>query len=176
MRITPLSLILMLIGFGLTVPVCNRPKTSQEIVLPELGFTMKVPRGWLIGWPSLKRTKKYLVSADGEYCFPSVNKSYPFGVVRHFPLGNFGTLAEFVHTPPTLYGALEKAINRPFLGYDAIEVIGFGEGEHRIPVKGLHKYIKKGDQVIVVSFLTTEEEFPEQESIFRASLSTIQLK
>ncbi|MEO0102540.1 MAG: hypothetical protein ABIK81_02430 [candidate division WOR-3 bacterium] len=144
-------------------------------MLKEIGLRMEVPAGWKVGLPSFKSGKRYKIDPKGDHCFPSESHSYPFGRVWSFDLAPFSSLTEFIHTQPTLHGL--TLTERPILisGYEGIEVIGFGIGENKIPVKGVYQYIQKGEKVIVASFLTIEDSFPAQESLFRSALKSLKI-
>ncbi|MEO0092549.1 MAG: hypothetical protein ABIK61_07560 [candidate division WOR-3 bacterium] len=147
-----------------------------SIIIKELGFSMKVPEGWKIGEPALQKDKKWLITKDGSHCFPSEKSSYPFGRVWSFPVGNFSSLDEFVHTIPTLHGKTLQELPIKVCGFDGIEIISSGIGENRIPVKEIYQYFTKDSNFIVVSFLTLDDSFTQQEASFRASLNTIEVK
>ncbi|MEO0113985.1 MAG: hypothetical protein ABIK93_00735 [candidate division WOR-3 bacterium] len=173
------SLIVVLVSVilaGAVIICCAKTETQTSIVIKELGFIMKVPKGWKVGEPSLKRDKKWLVTKDGDHCFPAEKNSYPFGRVWTFPAENFSSLDEYVHTIPTLHGKTLQESAITVCGFDGIEVIGSGIGENQIPVKGIYQYFAKDDNFIVASFLTIADSFLQQESIFRAALKTIIIK
>ncbi|MCM8777722.1 MAG: hypothetical protein NC905_05630 [Candidatus Omnitrophica bacterium] len=151
-------------------------EVSNEIVIKELGFSMKVPEGWKVGKPSPKKDKKWIITKDGIHCFLSEETSYPFGRVWIFSAEGFSSISEYAHTTPTLHGTTLQESHIKICGFDGIEIIGYGLGENRVPVKGIYIYLAKDDKFIVISFITTADTFEQYKSIFRASLKSIIIK
>ncbi|MEO0069243.1 MAG: hypothetical protein ABIK18_00400 [candidate division WOR-3 bacterium] len=152
---------------------CGKKEIKNEIVVKEIGLKMKIPAGWQLGIPSIHPGKKYRVSPTGDHCFPSEKSSYPFGRVWVMDLAPFSSLKEFVSTTPTLHGLTVTQVPMQICGYEGFEIISSGLGENRVPVQGVYQYIRKGDKVIVVSFLTLADSFATQESLFRLSLKSL---
>jgi len=170
----PLFIMVALLS-GLIVD-CAKTAPPNEIVIKEVGFRMKAPAGWKIGMPAIEPGRKFKPAPDGDHCFYSEKSSYPYGKVWLFPLTPFSSLAEYVKTPPTLHGLTLTQTPIQVYGYQGIEVLSSGLGENRLPVKGIYQYILKRDTVIVASFLTIADSFPNQEHIFRSALKTIEIK
>ena len=153
----------------------GRQESKGVMEIPELGFSMKMPPGWRQGRPLIRRGKKYERKVGGRHCFLSETAGYPFGRVLDFSLDGYGSLEEYVDTPPTLHAQVVSKTARTVAGLEAIEILGEGFGEKRIPVRGLHVYIRRGDRAVLVTFLCQRERFAQYEGQWREAIDTIGL-
>ncbi len=170
------SRLLLISILSLTVNICSHPANPGKIVVREINFEMKVPSGWKAGCPSVQSRRKFKPAVNGDYCFRCERNAYPFGRVWVMKLAPFSTLEELVNSIPSLHGMALDQTRIQVCGYDAIQVHSAGLGENRQPVKGIYRYILKGDSVIIVSFLTIADSFAQQESLFLSALNTIEIK
>ncbi|OYD16031.1 hypothetical protein CH330_03860 [candidate division WOR-3 bacterium JGI_Cruoil_03_51_56] len=168
----------VLLAFVLVLALAGCPgrqQTKGVMEIKELGFSMKLPSGWKQGRPTVKRGKKYKAEQGGHYCFESETEGYPFGSVMNLSFEGWTSLDEFVSNPMCFHGRLLSKTYRDVSGFEAIEIVGEGFGEKRKPVKGMHLYVQKGNQVILISFRSLKQDFEEYEPQFRECLNSVRI-
>jgi hypothetical protein len=167
---------LCLAALGLALSGCQTTAEQPAMTIPSLGFRMEIPRGWQVGKPDLSGRHAYTARRGGTRCFRSRERPYPFGRVLVLPYPDYcRSLEEYVRLPGGLEGQLLSITPNTVCGLEGLMTLGAGLGEKGVPVEGIHQYIHKGDSLIVVSFLTTEDRFEEEEPKFRQALSTIRV-
>ncbi len=172
-----------LIVLFLSLPFLDCRKSASKIVITDLGFSMVLPSGWVID------------AKDSTGFYEKDNPDDNLGWIADFPLEPEESLNSFIDSLLTeeqvmlqeqkemlsMLGEeidenefIERKIisreNKNISGYDAVLMIS--EFDFSI----IELFIRKGDNVIIVSFRTITEDFSEYEPIFHKAIGTIVIK
>ncbi len=192
-RQTSFVLAVLLVGLAL-VTGCRK---GGSFKLRELGFSMRLPPGWKQGEPRM--AGGYRADRNGPFFFESAERDDPSGDVMGFPLEG-DSLAEYVDRMlaeheklQALHVGLAKALDkvtgepvseelrqaqsrviskRPCTvgGLEAIEVVT------EAPRSTLMLYLRRGNQVVIVTFGAERQEFSKYEPLFRQAAATIRIR
>ena len=135
---------------------CGRTGSGATVELADLGFSMRLPANWRVDEAS---------SGRAVFSAPSIEDS--IGSVFYFPLEG-KTLGEYVqaYSPRT-----EERVPTTISGLEAIQVLEKGEAR-----TCLTAYIRKENDVFVVTLGTLPADFPSHEGSLRQALRSITLK
>jgi hypothetical protein len=127
-----------------------------EVDLPGLGFSMQLPAGWRVDEPS-----------DDGAVFSASSLEDSVGSVFLLPAEGI-TLSEYVRRySPTATTTTPGAVS----GLEAVEVVETGEARTCIT-----SYIRRGEDVIVVTLGTLPEDFPGAEQSLRDALASMEIR
>ena len=169
----------------LFVVAAGYEKPGKKLVIPELGFSMKLPTGWQAdskeknffyetskghkshGWVEQYLLEGRSLSEFVEASLKDVNrmKSMQRRIERllgEFSSGEDGSKAQL----PRIRSEAPRKIG----GLEAIEVVC--EGEYPV----MEVFIRKGDKVINVMFRTSKGDFPKYETSFRQAIESITIR
>lgn len=177
------QLVIFLCAFSISLIFIGCKKSASKVVIPNLGFSMRLPAGWQVD------------PKDNTNFYESTKQDDNFGWVAEYELEEDESLTEFVDSlivdvknmeleqiellkslgeeadeteyPETqLLAKNSRMVN----GREAIELIT--EANYSI----LELYILKDNKVIQVTFRVLKDDFPKYEPILHKSIETIKIK
>ncbi|MCM8765034.1 MAG: hypothetical protein NC830_06725 [Candidatus Omnitrophica bacterium] len=169
--------------------------------LPDIGFTMKLPPGWV----NARETKSsaeykqfYKAGVEKDDYWENVSIS-PLEIHDLFTgkTKKVNTLTEYVddilkdqEKISAMFGTISKALGKivgeeikeassvPIKSRTQGTISGYEAIEVILnaPISVIKVYIRKDDKIIEISFMVSKEEFPKYEEDFRKSIESIKIK